>query len=200
MNRAAALGFRAHSGWTAAVAVGGSLEKPVILDRRRIETSDTAIHGSRQPFHAAEPLSFEEAEALIGQCRESSMLLATRAVAAMVAQLKQSGHPVVGAGILFASGRALPDLAAILRSHALIHTAEGEFFREVLVRASEHCGLPVTKVKEREVWERGAVVLRRPSAELQQRIGGLGKPLGPPWRQDEKLASMAAWIALAESQ
>jgi hypothetical protein len=197
MPASAALGFRAHSGWTAAVAVGGSAEKPLILDRRRIEISDTAIHGSRQPFHAAEPLSFEEAEALIRQCRESSTLLATRAVTAMVAQLTRNGHAVVGAGILLASGRPLPDLAAILRSHALIHTAEGEFFREVLVQASEHCSLPVTKIKEREIWERGTTVLRRPSADLQQLIDGLGKSLGPPWRQDEKLASMAAWIALA---
>ena len=196
----AALGFRAHSGWTAAVAVGGSPARPVVLDRRRIETCDASIHGSRQPFHAAEPLSFEKAEALIRQCRESSTLLAARAVTAMVAQLTQNGHAVVGAGILFASGRPLPLLAAILRSHALIHTAEGEFFREVLVQASEHGSLPVTKIKEREIWERGATVLRRPPADLQQLIDGLGKSLGPPWRQDEKLASMAAWIALAEAQ
>src|SRR5258705_7735441 len=103
----------------------------------------------------------------------------------MAAQLTQSGHAVVGAAILYASGRALPDLAAILRSHALIHTAEGEFFREVLVHASEHCSLPVTKIGEREIWERGTMVLRRPSADLQQLIDGLGKSLGPPWRQDE---------------
>lgn len=123
-----------------------------------------------------------------------------RAVSAMVAQLQQNGLTVVGAGILFASGRPLPDLAVTLRSHALIHAAEGEFFREVLVRASEHCSLQVTKVKEREVWDRGTMVFRLPSADLQQRIGGLGRSLGPPWRQDEKLASLAAWIALAESK
>ena len=91
-------------------------------------------------------------------------------------------------------------LAATLPSHALIHTAEGEFFLEVLVRASEHCSLHVTKVKEREIWDRGTTVFRLPSADLQQRIDGLGKSLGPPWRVDEKLASLAAWIALAESK
>ena len=123
-----------------------------------------------------------------------------RAVSALVAQLKQKGHRVVGAGILFASGRPLPDLAATLQSHALIHTAEGEFFREVLVRAAEHCSLHVTKVKEREVWDRGTMVFRLPAVDLQQRIAGLGKSLGPLWRQDEKLASLAAWIALAESK
>ena len=39
-----------------------------------------------------------------------------------------------------------------------------------------------------------------PGTDLQQRIGELGRSLGPPWRQDEKLASLAAWIALAESK
>ena len=197
MNEAAALGFRAHSGWSIMVAVAGSLRKPVVLERRRIETADAAIPGSRQPYHAAERLEIRKAETLIGLCRDSSTLLATGSVSAMVAQLAQKGHTVVGAGILFASGRPLPDLAATLQSHALIHTAEGEFYREALVRASEHCSLPVTRVKEREVWEKGAALFRLDSADLRQSIDELGRSLGPPWRQDEKLASLAAWIALA---
>jgi hypothetical protein len=200
MSEPAALGFRAHSGWTAVVVVSGSPGRPVVLERRRIETADTAIPGSKQPYHAAERLSVEKAEALIRQCRDSSTLLAKRAVSAMVTQLKQSGLIVVGAGVLFASGRSLPNLATTLRSHALIHTAEGEFFREVLVRASEDCSLHVTKVKEREVWDRGTLAFHLNSADLRQRIGGLGRSLGPPWQQDQKLASLAAWIALAESK
>jgi hypothetical protein len=44
------------------------------------------------------------------------------------------------------------------------------------------------------------MVFRLPAVDLQQRIAGLGKSLGPLWRQDEKLASLAAWIALAESK
>ena len=200
MSEPAALGFRTHSGWTVVVAVAGSLRRPVVLERRRIEAADTAIPGSKQPYHAAERMGAETAEMLIRRCRDSSTLLAVRAVSALAAQLKQKGHRVVGAGILFASGRPLPDLAATLQSHALIHTAEGEFFREVLVRAAEHCSLHVTKVKEREVWDRGTMVFRLPAVDLQQRIAGLGKSLGPLWRQDEKLASLAAWIALAESK
>jgi hypothetical protein len=199
LKEAAALGFRAHSGWTVMVAVAGSLRKPVVLERCRIQTADTAIPGSRQPYHAAERLDVPQAETLIRLCRDSSTLLATGSVSAMVDRLAQQGHMVVGAGILFASGRPLPDLAATLQSHALIHTAEGEFFREALVRASEHCSLPVTRVKEREVYERGAALFRLPSADLRQKIGELGRSLGPPWRQDEKLASLAAWIALAAS-
>jgi hypothetical protein len=171
---------------------------PVVLERRRIVTADAALRGSKQPYHAAEPLDLQKAETLIRLCRDSSTLLAKGSVIDMVAQLTRKGHRVVGAGILFASGRPLPDLAATLKSHALIHTAEGEFFREAMVRASEHSSLPVTRVREREIWDKASAVFHLDSADLQQRIGELGRLLGPPWRQDEKLASLAAWLALAE--
>ncbi|HXB72306.1 MAG TPA: hypothetical protein VNY05_28970 [Candidatus Acidoferrales bacterium] len=198
MSNAAALGFRAHSGWAVAVAVTGSPGSPIMLDRRRIDIADAAIPGSKQPYHAAASLDVRNAEALIGRCQESSAWLAAGAINALVARLSET-HRLVGSGILFGSGRPLPELAAILRSHPLIHTAEGEFFREVLARASERCSLPVKRVKEREVWDRAAGVWHLELRPLQERIDTLGRSLGPPWRQDEKLASLAAWIALAES-
>jgi hypothetical protein len=198
MSSAVALGFRAHSGWAVAVAVAGTPAKPVVLERRRIDIADAAIPGSKQPYHAAASLDAGKAETLIRRCRESSASLAAGAIGVLAALLSEK-HRLVGSGILFGSGRPLPELAAILRSHALIHTAEGEFFREVLSSASERCSLPVKRVQEREVWDRAAGVFRLESKTLQDRIDTLGRSLGPPWRQDEKLASLAAWIALAES-
>jgi hypothetical protein len=188
-----ALGFRAHSGWSVVVAAARSRGRFVVVERRRIVTADN----TKQPYHAAERLEFAKAEPLIRKCRENCAALATDAVSALIAELAQSGYSVVRAAILYASGRPLPDLCAILQSHALIHTAEGEFFREVLACASEHCRLPVTKVKEKEVWERAGAALCLDSAALQTVIAEVGRSLGPPWRQDEKLASLAAWIALA---
>jgi hypothetical protein len=196
MPQPAALGFRAHSGWACAVAVSGSPASPIILERRRIETADPAIPGSKQPYHAAEPLSLEAAEALIRKCQNSSTQLATQALTALIAQLKQNGFTIAGAGILLSAARPLPGLPAILRSHPLLHTAEGEFFRESLIRASEHCLLPVTTIKEREVWNKAATLSGLTPDALQSQIDALGKTLGPPWRQDEKLASLAALIAL----
>jgi hypothetical protein len=197
-NQAAALGFRAHSGWAIAVAVAGLPSKPVVLERRRIETADAGNPGSKQPFHAGAGLAIETAEMRLRMCRDRSCRLATDAVSALARQLSDDGYRVLGADILFASGRPLPDLAATLRSHALIHTAEGEFFREVLVQASEHCLLPVTRIKEREVWDRAAAALGLCLPDVQKLISDLGRALGPPWRQDEKLAALAGWISLAE--
>src|SRR5258708_3996478 len=52
-NQAAALGFRAHSGWAVGVVVTGSRSNLEVLERRRIEIADAAIPGSKQPYHAA---------------------------------------------------------------------------------------------------------------------------------------------------
>ena len=198
MGDAVALGFSVHSGWAASVAVAGSPSRPAVLERRRIEIADPAIPGSKQPFHAAERMDFRSAEKLIQICRDRSIRLAVEAVRALAAQLSRNGYRVVGSTILYASGRPLPGLAAILQSHALIHTAEGEFFREAMVRASMQCSLPVIKIRQREVWDRGAAIFRIASADLRLQVGYLGRSLGPPWRQDEKDASITAWIALAE--
>ena len=172
-----------------AVVVGGSPAEPLIVERRRIETADPAIRGSKQPFHAAEPLPFVQAEALLLRCRKSSTSLADSAISSIVRM-----HHVTAAGLLCGSGRPLPGLADILKSHALIHTAEGEMFREVLIGAVEKLGVPLTKVKEKEAWEYGATLFRMPN--LREQIDRLKKLVGPPWSQDEKLAALAAWIAL----
>ena len=195
-NRAA-IGFRAHSGWAALVVVAGDPRSPSVLDRRRIELADPSIPGSIQPYHAAEPLPLDAAEKHIHRCADQARLLALGALRGVLESLEKDGHKVAGCAILLASGRPATTLAATLASHALIHTAEGELFREALRQASAECRLPVTGVKEREVYERAAAALRISSEELSDRVAAMGRALGPPWRQDEKLAAAAAWLALA---
>jgi hypothetical protein len=54
-------------------------------------------------------------------------------------------------------------------------------------------------VKERELFERGTAELGIPADALQQRLSEMGRAMGAPWRQDEKYAAMAGWLALAAS-
>lgn len=195
----AAIGCRAHSGWAALVAVTGSASAPEIIARRRIEIADPGIRGSKQPFHAAEPLEFADAEEYLERCAASTRRLARDAFQAAINGLRDKRCEASGCGIILGSGRTLPELKAILRSHALIHTAEGEFFRNALVEASGHCGIPVLGVKEKELYERGAAQFRTPVRELERRVAELGKTIGPPWTQDQKYAALVAWMALGIS-
>ena len=98
--------------------------------------------------------------------------------------------------MILGSGRSLPALEAILASHALLHTAEGEFYRQALVEAGAHCGLPVLGVKEREAYEQGAARLGLSVTQIENRIAALGRGIGPPWTQDQKYAALVGWMAL----
>ena len=195
-----ALGFRAHSGWAALVALAGPPAAPTVVDRRRLELADAGIEGSKQPYHAAEGKRPKEAERLVARCLESSRRLAAEALSAVVGDLRGRDHTLAGCGLLLASGRALPeDVHAILASHALIHAAEGEMYRDVLRRAGEQLSLPVTGVRERDLLARAAEATGRPGPEIQRRVAEMGRRLGPPWRQDEKLATLVAWVVLAQA-
>jgi hypothetical protein len=192
----AAIGFRAHSGWAAAVAVSGPKDAPLVVGRRRIELVDGSAAGKAQPYHAAAAGDPRDAERLIASSAESARSLAQQGLAAFVEELRKAGYEAVGCGILLAAGRPLPALESILASHPLIHTAEGEFFREALRAAAGACELPLISVKEREIFTRASMDLGIPADRLERHVVHMGQSIGPPWRQDEKLAAMAAWLAL----
>src|SRR5271167_3609190 len=92
--RRASLGLRAHSGWAALVAVAGSAESGMVVIRRRIETADPNIRGSKQPFHTAEPLDLPDAEALIKTCTDSTRRLSRQALKTAIGDLREKGFEV----------------------------------------------------------------------------------------------------------
>src|SRR5260370_2623400 len=145
------LGFRAHSGWAAMVAVAGTIDAPRVVEGRGIAIADGELPGSKQPYHAAAELLFTKGESRVRKAIESSRGLAMEAMEAVVKGLRAQGHEVAGCGIVLGSGKALPALEGILASHALIHTAEGEMFRDVLVWAAREHGLAVTGGGETEL-------------------------------------------------
>jgi hypothetical protein len=168
------------------VAAAGTLKAPQVLERRRITIADPQLPGSKQPYHTAAELPFSQAEISVRKALESSRALAVDAILASVECLRSQGHEVVGCGLLLGSGRPLPELPAILASHPLLHTAEGQMFRDVLSWAARECNLPVTAVPEKQL-----------SAASLSAIDSLGKAIGPPWTQDQKFATVVALAALA---
>ena len=193
----AALGFRVHSGWAVLVVLRGPVETPTILDRRRVEMADVEMAGSKQPYHAAQQLNLREAANLIAACVAASVRLAEKAVKAALDDAIRKSFRVSGCGVPIGSGRPLPTLEKILSSHPLLHTAEGELFRNAIMTACGNYGLSVTGVKEKEAWIRTSSQLGISKAGIQHHLARMGKAIGPPWRQDEKSATLAAWLALA---
>lgn len=185
-----------HSGWGALVAVTneGALE---VIERRRVIVAETKLPGSKQPYHYAENLGLKKAEEHIARCTSASEQLASAGIREILSKLEKNEYRVDGSAILMASGRPLPSLEKILASHALIHTAEGEFFRMAVRRACEQAGLRVTPVPERELEERARKTFGDKAKQIREQIWSFGKRLGPPWTQDEKNAALAATLILA---
>jgi len=149
--------------------------------------ADPETPGSKQPYHAAAELPLPKAEALVRKAIESSRALAVEVVSARIKALRSQGHEVAACAVLLGSGKPLPALQKILAAHPLLHTAEGHMFRDVLMWAAQECRLPVIGVPEKSL-----------DAASLQRIATLGKLIGPPWTQDQKYATVAALMALAE--
>jgi hypothetical protein len=173
---AGAIGLRVHSGWAALVAVAHNGRAIEVIDRRILKVIEDGVAGAKQPYHYVEAMELAAAEKHLAKCAAASGRLATEGLRNAARDLEKRGFAVTGAAVLFASGRPLPELARTLASHALIHTAEGEFFRDVFCRACGELQIPVARVREKEVGE----------------PAGLRRPDGPPWTQDQKLAAWAA--------
>ena len=195
--KSAALGFRSHSGWTALVAVAVSKGTPSVLARQRIHLVETFTYRFRQPYHTAKRMPIDEARVFVASVQTQARSLAYRAVRELQESLRAQGCRLTRCGLVLSSGRTLPNLSGILASHALIHTADGELFREALLHACARCGLLSKTAKERELLNEASRVLLLTPSTLTRRIADLGRPLGAPWSQDEKLATLIAWLALA---
>jgi hypothetical protein len=192
--RPVALGMKSHIGWAAVVALAGPAQSAEVVAKRRIDMSTTFDEGA--VYHMGQDLPFDRAEALIRSSEEKFERTAQKALSELVAELQAAGCQAVASGLVSRDGKALPPLASILKSHALVHAAEGELYRRVLVRACEACGIRALPIPAKEIESRAAGVLGIAPAELPGRLVALGKRSGKPWARDQKESALAAWIAL----
>lgn len=193
MPETAVIGLRPHTYWTAVVVLAGPAEAPRVLERRRMVFAEGA---ERFVFHSAEKLELAAAQGLIATVRGRTESNAKRGFIDLLGGLQHAGVSVALAVV--PAGRRKPplDLAQILRSHALMHAAEGHFYRDALADACRRLGLEVARPPEHELGGLLAGRLGVEEAALEARLRDMGAALGPPWTQDQKLATMAAWLHL----
>lgn len=190
MASSAAIGLRLHSGWAASVLLAESESRtgPRLIARRRIMLCE--LPHSKQPYHAAENMSLGEAEAFIAKCRAATIGLGGKALKAL--RREADGCAFLGLGLVASSARKLPALPDILNSHALIHAAEGTFYREALIAAAAEIDIKTRAIKNNAA----ADFLGQHAHHLREVLERIGKTAGPPWTMDEKCACLAALTLL----
>ncbi len=196
-----ALGFSVHTGWAALVAVSRSASSMAVLDRRRVgmlpvpptPRQDAYPH----VYHAARELPLEEAERFVRIAEQEARSKARQVLGAAIEDLREAGHHVLGSAVIIAREGPPRSLEEILRSHTLVHAAEGTLFRAVIRGASEDLGLAVLQVPAPELVQRAARALGLSKEEVPGYLERVGRELGPPWTADHKAASLAAVLALS---
>ncbi|MGH6910493.1 MAG: hypothetical protein ACREE0_14825 [Phenylobacterium sp.] len=189
----AVLGFRPHTYWTAVVALAGPPEAPQVLERRRLVFATGA---ERFVYHQAETLDLRSAQALLDTVRAATEANAAREIGTLVADLERDGVAVRAAVTAAATAKLAGSLAAILKSHAQMHAAEGSFYRDVVAQACAALGLQVHRVAERDMPRQVCGLLHVDSPALEAQLKAIGAALGPPWSEDYRLATEAAWTQL----
>jgi hypothetical protein len=192
----AVLGFRPHTYWTAAIALTGASQTPRVIERRRI---DFASGDERSVYHRVETMAADAAQAWIARVWAACEADTQRGIRALINDLADSGV-TLGAAVVPIGRARFPDkLEDILKSHSHMHAAEGDFYRGVVATACTNLGLEVRRVVERDLPGLVAHLLRIDCPALEQRLKAIGAPLGPPWTEDQKLATLAAWSCLADA-
>ena len=191
----AAFGFRVKSGWASAILLNGPLKAPVVLSRWNVLMSDPKIPETKQPYHASTGV-LEERSTIISK-RVRIIRNATRAsVRALLRESRNAGLKIRIAGLVVGS---TIEPQSIGNPHIRAHAFEGQLFRTVLSEALKTHGIPVSVFVERDVFARASNILRKPETRLRQALLEMGR-LHKPWSANEKLAALAAWVALTRTR
>lgn len=189
----AGLGFRVKSGWAMAALVAGSADEPKLVKCGRALLSDPKIPKSVQPHHTALDLPENEGRAVTQKLREVVRAAAAKSVAELLAEAANSGYAIRASACVVGS---LVDPATLHNEHIRAHGLEGQLFRTVLEDAFREHEIPCAVLLEKGAYERAATALRTTAAGLKRTVVELGESHDGPWRAEEKLAALAAWVAL----
>ncbi len=190
----AVLGFRPHTYWTAVVALAGDAEAPRVIERRRIVF---AVGEERMVYHRAAEADLAEAPSIIARVGVATQANAALEIANLISDLRRDGIAVRRAVSAAATAKLPASLQDILRVHSRMHAAEGDFYREVVAAACRATSLEVCREVERELPALVCDLLRIGPPALKARLADMGATLGPPWSEDYRLATLAAWLHLA---
>jgi len=191
-----ALGFRVKSGWAAAAVVSGPASSPTLLHTRHVDLCDSAVPESRQPFHAVNEAQgeLELDPDRIRKRLEVVRHVTTQSLGELFSDCRTNGCALQRAGMVTGS---LIDPSTIRSPHIRAHAMEGHLFRTVVEDELRAHGLSCVVLTEKTVFSAASEAIHSREDALKQTLASLGRRVEGPWRMEEKLAALAAWVAVS---
>ena len=170
------VGVVTRTGSAVAIALSGAAAAPVFLGRSEFELVPPGL--VTQPYHAAADMDPGAAARMIAEVERAAEQAAAAGLRALAGTLPAG--PITGVAVVVKAVSVPGNLADILRSHAWMHAAEGQLYRQAVLAAAAEGG-----------WTAHAADQPALPA-IEPTVAELGRAAGRPWRRIEKDAARAA--------
>ena len=199
------LGFRALKGGSVVVGVAIDKDEPRLLWSSFLATAMAGDRLSLEPYHVAAAMkrapaggASAEAKAAVAEGRKRQDALAAAGLKDIAEKLRKAGAEIAIAALLINRAGWITDLldySLAWAEHAPV--AEGLAVRDALRFAFGRLGLAVTELDEKSLLDIASKQLRLKPAKIEAHLKALGRTADPPWRKEQKLAALAAWVAIS---
>jgi hypothetical protein len=212
-----ALGLRALRG--GAVTVGVALEAgtPRVVLSTFLATAAEGDRLAFEPYHVAVEMAqsragrpqrgrtpypadvLAEATSVIVEGRQRQDAMAIAGVDRISVRLRADGYePRIAALLVNRAGWLTDELRLPHSLSAPEHppVIEGLAVRDAIRSALGPGGVPVTEMDEKSLPDVASQLIGVTAAALDARLRDLGANAGRPWRKEQKIACLAAWVAL----
>lgn len=199
------LGLRAQKGGAVAVGIVVREGEPRAILSTVLPTHATEDRLSLEPYriayemvHGGQGATPADAAAIVADGRGRQERHAEEALRDILRRLDRAEGAAVVAALLVNRAGWIADLL----QHALswpehVPVAEGLAVRDALRAAVRRCRIESVELDEKSLGDRAAERLGLPAAQIDARLKSLGAAAGKPWRKEQKLACLAAWVAAA---
>jgi len=198
------LGLRACKG--GAVAVGLRIEKgePRLLVSTFLKTHEDGNRLSLEPYRIAAEMAADEqgvtpeVAAAVAEGRRRQDALATEALRHLVEGLADMERERIAVALLVNRAGWITELLSYSLAFAdHVPVAEALAIRDALRCAFGRCAIAAIELDEKSLPDTASARLCRSQAEIDGTLKALGAKAGKPWRKEQKLACLAAWVAAA---
>jgi hypothetical protein len=199
------LGFRSFKGGGVVVGVVLDRGEPGIVVSTFLPTAAEGDRLALEPYRVAYEMrrgpdgeAPSEAAAAVAEGHKRQRELAAKGLGDIVRKLREAGcEPVIATLLVNRAGWITDALAYSLSWPEHVPIAEGLAVRDALRFACGRCGVEVTEMDEKSLHAVASKQLHLSPHDIDVRLKSLGATVDGPWRREQKLACLSAWVTVA---
>ncbi|MCZ6639931.1 MAG: hypothetical protein O7F71_00010 [Gammaproteobacteria bacterium] len=200
----AAVGIFTHMGWVTAVTVVKRDDFIEVVRTDRIETGDPLDREAIEPYHVAGGFhgldrgpAPRDPQDLIERGVKKQQRHTLGRFRRLVGDMQKLGFEITDAAILAGRGKSAATLDKVLASHAQIHIAEGNAVRHAVDGAFKQLDVRVAWLDHKSLFQTAHETLALEEDELTTKLKSIKPEIASPWRKEERLGAIAAWVSLS---